>query len=89
MCTTVTDGPQTSVGSEPEKQLVEETTALKEMRVQLGLLEQYCQEERLLWDEELKKFHNELEQTKGTLRSLCRENIKVTGNLCRQLHIIA
>ena len=76
--TTICDESQTVV--EPpdvEKLLIEETTALKQVVVQLGQLEQLCHEQLSWKEEKLKSLQSRLEETKGTLRNLCQENVKV------------
>ena len=75
--TATCDESQTIVGLDVEKLLVEETSALRELAAQLGLLERLCHEQ-LSWKQKVISLQNRLKESKTTIRNLCLENVKVS-----------
>ena len=71
---------QGSIGTDMEKLVTDEMTAIRQISAQLGHLEQLCRE-RVSWKEKLKNLQARLDENKGTVQSLIRENTKVSKSV--------
>ena len=71
---------QGNIGTDMEKLVTDEMTAIRQISAQLGHLEQLCHE-RVSWKEKLKSLQARLDETKGTVQSLIRENTKVSKSV--------